>query len=426
MMTGQYQRLPTDEEALKALNPQTISNDPSGNQSWVRRTLQRLTSCECISFSLLMGLLFFIALFVLIIKGLTVLVEDARAPSPIAGTELSNSTTTEWDECPAAVVWSGLVHVLILLQACFLLIFKFSFSTRRTTDLLIRKSLRAYPVLLVVGFCILVLYGGHCSDSAPGTFAFTAWTEALVIVPSIIAYQIGMDEMRLDPKDDTIMLEELDSLYRTESSMDYLRIPAQVHIRLPTDNEIPQEQEVDTTHSESDLPGHSPVAIIAPACATEDMLDEEQWHLALNPQQPGAPSGAEQQQRSNANTSSKPGQPKPTKPSWFALIMEFLFLVAVCALIVKADIAFVKDAQTLVPVDGDEGTQLKDQFITWPLLTKFFHPYPILFMLGICIGIIYGGTCYQAAHNVFAFSAWTEVIVFLLSVVYVLFKACPT
>lgn len=107
------------------------------------------------------------------------------------------------------------MHVLILLQACFLLIFKFSFSTyvvyffiphgyrstneltpvpfrfrRRTTDLLIRKSLRAYPVLLVVGFCILVLYGGHCSDSAPGTFAFTAWTEVLVIVLSIIAYSI--------------------------------------------------------------------------------------------------------------------------------------------------------------------------------------------------------------------------------------------
>lgn len=71
----------------------------------------------------------------------------------------------------------------------------------------------------------------------------------------------------------------------------------------------------------------------SPACATEDMLDEEQWHLALNPQQPGAPSGAEQQQRSNANRRSKPGQPKPTKPSWFALIMEFLFLVAVCVLV---------------------------------------------------------------------------------------------
>lgn len=62
------------------------------------------------------------------------------------------------------------------------------------------------------------------------------------------------------------------------------------------------------------------------------------------------------------------------------------------------------------------------QYITWPLLTKFFHPYPILFMLGICIGIIYGGTCYQSAYDVFAFSAWTEVIVFLFSVVYVLFK----
>lgn len=63
-----------------------------------------------------------------IIKGITVLIEDARAPRFTETTEAS-SDITEWDECPVPTVWSGFVHTVILLHVFFIAIYRLWVST---------------------------------------------------------------------------------------------------------------------------------------------------------------------------------------------------------------------------------------------------------------------------------------------------------